>query len=212
MSTKATRAAKTVARYRSLLDTVVLPRGKDLPLREVQFDDLQVWSTSLSVEGSVRFASKGLSASRVRQAYQLVGAVLKFAVKAKHLSANPADGVELPRLPEAEQRYLTPGQLHRLALASGSQYRGRRGRGHGSGAYTAQRPRFLFVFCNIDYGSNRSLTGRHVHELGPKVPTPDAFITKPASSSIRTRIATPRNSDGRNRLQLPDCRPVATKP
>jgi site-specific recombinase XerC len=96
MSTKATRAAKTVARYRSLLDTVVLPLGKDVPLREVQFDDLQVWSTSLSVEGSVRFASKGLSASRVRQAYQLVGAILKFAVKAKHLSANPADGVELP--------------------------------------------------------------------------------------------------------------------
>jgi integrase len=45
--------------------------------------------------------------------------VLKFSVKAKHLSANPADGVELPRLPEAEQRYLTHEQLHRLALASG---------------------------------------------------------------------------------------------
>jgi site-specific recombinase XerC len=119
MSTKATRAAKTVARYRSLLDTVVLPRGKDVPLREVQFDDLQVWSTSLSVEGSVRFASKGLSASRVRQAYQLVGAVLKFAVKAKHLPASPADGVELPRLPEAEQRYLTHEQLHQVAVAAG---------------------------------------------------------------------------------------------
>jgi site-specific recombinase XerC len=61
----------------------------------------------------------GLSASRVRQAHQLVGAVLKFAVKAKHLPASPADGVELPRLPEAEQRYLTHEQLHQVAVAAG---------------------------------------------------------------------------------------------
>lgn len=119
ISTKSTRAPKTVAGYRSLLDTVVLPRWKDVPLREVQFDDLQVWISGLSVDGSVRFEGNGLSASRVRQAHQLVGAVLKFAVKAKHLPVNPADGIELPRLPEFEQRYLTHEQLHRLAVASG---------------------------------------------------------------------------------------------
>ena len=67
----------------------------------------------------MRFEGKGLSASRVRQAHQLVGAVLKFAVKAKHLNANPADGLELPRLPEVEQRYLTHEQVHRVAVASG---------------------------------------------------------------------------------------------
>jgi hypothetical protein len=61
---------------------------EDVPLRDVRFDDLQV------------------------------GAVLKFAVKAKHLAVNPADGIELPRLPEAEQRYLTHEQLHRVAVAS----------------------------------------------------------------------------------------------
>jgi integrase len=98
---------------------VVLPHWKDIPLRDVRFDDLQVWITGLSVDGSVRFEGKGLSASRVRQAHQLVGAVLKFAVKAKHLPANTADGLDLPRLPEAEQRYLTHEQLHRVAVASG---------------------------------------------------------------------------------------------
>lgn len=118
LSTKATRAPKTVAGYRSLLDTVVLPRWRDVPLRDVRFDDLQVWITSLSVEGSARFEGKGLSASRVRQAHQLVGAVLKFAVKA-NLPANPADGLDLPRLPETEQRYLTHEELHRIAVASG---------------------------------------------------------------------------------------------
>jgi integrase len=119
LSTKAPRAPKTVAGYRSILDTVVLPRWRDVPLRDMRFDELQVWITGLSVDGSVRFEGKGLSASRVRQAHQLVGAVLKFAVKAKHLPANPADGAELPRLPESEQRYLTHEQLHRVAVAAG---------------------------------------------------------------------------------------------
>lgn len=118
-TTKANRSPKTVAGYRSLLDTVVLPRWKDIALRDIRFDELQVWISSLSIDGSVRFDGKGLSASRVRQAHQLIGAVLKFAVKAKHLAANPVDGIELPRLPEIEQRYLTHEQLHRVAVASG---------------------------------------------------------------------------------------------
>lgn len=119
ISTKATRAPKTVAGYRSILDTIVLPRWSEVPLRDVRYDDLQVWIARLSADGSVRFEGKGLSASRVRQTHQLVGAVFKFAVRAKHLPANPAEGVELPRLPESEQRYLTHDQLHRVAVASG---------------------------------------------------------------------------------------------
>lgn len=119
IATKGTRAAKTVAGYRSLLDTVVLPRWENVPLRDMRFDDIQVWISCLSVDGSARFEGKGLSASRVRQAHQLVGAVLKFAVKAKHLPMNPAEGVELPRLPETKQRYLTHEQLHRLSVACG---------------------------------------------------------------------------------------------
>lgn len=119
IATKAVRAPKTVAGYRSLLDTVVLPRWKDVALRDIKFEDLQVWIAGLSVDGSVRFEGKGLSASRVRQAHQLVGAVLRFTVKVKHLPANPAEGVELPSIPETEQRYLTHEQLHRVAMAAG---------------------------------------------------------------------------------------------
>jgi integrase len=73
----------------------------------------------LSAGGSVRFEGKGLSASRVRQVHQLIGAVLKFAVRSKYLPANPAEGIDLPRLPETEQRYLTHEQLQRVAVASG---------------------------------------------------------------------------------------------
>jgi integrase len=118
-ATKATRAPKTVAGYRSILDTIVLPRWRDISLRDVRYDDLQVWVTGLSVDGSVRFEGNGLSASRVRQAHQLVGAVLKFAVKARHLSVSPAEEMDLPPLPQIDQRYLTHEQLHRVAVASG---------------------------------------------------------------------------------------------
>jgi integrase len=71
------------------------------------------------LNGSTRFEGKGLSASRVIQAHKVVSQVLKYAVRAKHLPTNPADGVELPRTHEAERRYLTHEQLHRLAVASG---------------------------------------------------------------------------------------------
>lgn len=117
--TKATRAPKTVAGYRSLLDTLVLPHWRDVPLREVAFEDLQQWVTGLSVDGSVKREGKGLSASRVIQAHQVVSQVLRYAVRAKHLPASPADGIELPRKAETEQRYLTHEQLHRLAVAAG---------------------------------------------------------------------------------------------
>ncbi len=119
IATKATRAPKTVAGYRSLLDVLVLPRWGDVPLRDVTFEGLQQWVSGLSVRGSTRFEGKGLSASRVIQAHQVVSQVLRYAVKAKHLPANPAEGIELPRKPEVEQRYLTHEQLHRLAVASG---------------------------------------------------------------------------------------------
>jgi integrase len=119
IQTKATRAPKTVAGYRSLLDVVVLPRWRDVPFRDVTFEDLQQWVSGLSVNGSTRFEGKGLSASRVIQAHQVVSQVLRYAVKAKHLPANPADSIELPHKHEVEQRYLTHEQLHRLAVASG---------------------------------------------------------------------------------------------
>ena len=40
MSTKATRSPKTVAGYRSILDTIVLPQWRDIPLQDVRYDDL----------------------------------------------------------------------------------------------------------------------------------------------------------------------------
>lgn len=117
--TKATRAPKTVAGYRSLLDTVVLPRWSDVALRDVTFEDYQEWITGLSVNGSTKRPGKGLSASRVIQAHQVADQVIRYAIKAKHLTVSPIADVELPAKIDTEQRYLTHELLHRLAVAAG---------------------------------------------------------------------------------------------
>ena len=122
IATKAARKPKTVAGYRSLLDTVILPRWADAPLGAIRYDDMQAWISGLSVDGSTRFAGRGLSPSRVIQTHQVVGSVLRFAVKARYIASNPAEDVELPEKLEVDQRFLTHEQAHRLAVACG-QYR-----------------------------------------------------------------------------------------
>lgn len=118
-TTKKLRKPKTVGGYRSLLDTLVLPRWKAIPLRDIEFEDIQEWVVTLSESGSVRFEGRGLSASRVTQAYQVLSQVLKFAVKAKRLPVNPAEDIELPTVTQSEKVYLTHVQVLRLGMAAG---------------------------------------------------------------------------------------------
>ncbi|MGW5388287.1 tyrosine-type recombinase/integrase [Nocardia sp. NPDC003963] len=117
--TKKFRKPKTVAGYRSLLDTLVLPQWGSTPLRDIDFEDIQDWVVNLSESGSARFKGQGLSASRVIQAYQVLGQVLRFAVKSKRLASNPAVDIELPSMMAGERRYLTHLEVMRLGLAAG---------------------------------------------------------------------------------------------
>nr|WP_169813056.1 site-specific integrase [Nocardia niwae] len=118
-ATKKFRKPKTVAGYRSLLDTIVIPRWGAVPLRDIEFEDIQEWVVNLSVSGSSRFEGRGLSASRVIQSYQVLSQVLKFAIKAKRLPVNPAEDIDLPSMLAGERRYLTHVEVMRLALAAG---------------------------------------------------------------------------------------------
>lgn len=147
IETKAHRKPKTVAGYRSLLDTVILPKWKDVELRAIAFDELQVWTSGLSAAGgSSRFEKRGLSASRVIQAHQVVSAVLKFAVKSRFIAVNPAEGIELPDKTETEQRYLSHEAAHRLAVACGP-YR---------------TLTFVLTFCGLRFGEAVALRVKDV--------------------------------------------------
>jgi integrase len=121
MLTKAHRKPKTLAGYRSILDTLVLPRWADTTMKAITYGELSAWLASLSVDGSQ--AGTGLSASRVVQTHQLIGAVFKYAVKAGLASKNVAAEIErrhdLPKNGESERHYLTHRQLLDLARETG---------------------------------------------------------------------------------------------
>ncbi|MGW5311609.1 tyrosine-type recombinase/integrase [Nocardia thailandica] len=118
-ATKQLRKPKTVAGYRSLLDTLVLPRWGEVALIDIEYEDIQAWVTGLSVAGGVRFEGKGLSASRVIQAFQVLDQVLRFAIRSKRLAVNPAAEIEKPTKTVAEKQFLSHRQVLELAMASG---------------------------------------------------------------------------------------------
>lgn len=117
----AQRKPKTLAGYRSIMDTLVLPRWGDSPMKTITYGDLSAWIAGLSVNGSQ--VGTALSASRIRQTHQLIGAVYKFAVKAglasKNIAAEISPRHDLPETPETEQHYLTHTQLLDFASETG---------------------------------------------------------------------------------------------
>ncbi|GAB3239975.1 tyrosine-type recombinase/integrase [Mycolicibacterium hippocampi] len=115
--TGAQRKPKTIAGYRSILDTLVLPRWGDVPMKEITYPQISAWFAGLSVNGAQ--SGKPLSASRIRQTHQLMGAVFKYAVKAglatKNVVAEIDTREELPSESVREMQYLNHRQLLDLA-------------------------------------------------------------------------------------------------
>lgn len=112
-TSKAHRKPKTVAGYRGLLDTLVLPRWGATPVKDIDYQSLSRWLGELSVNGSQR--GKPLSASRIRQTHQLIGAILKYAQRSGMVTKNVAADVErkhdLPAEHGRTQHALTHAQL-----------------------------------------------------------------------------------------------------
>ncbi|MGE5763396.1 MAG: site-specific integrase [Mycobacterium leprae] len=102
----------THATYGIPLRRQVLPRWQQVPLSRVMHADVVAWIAAVR--------ATGLSASRTRAAHRVLSRILDLAVRDGRLPKNPAVGVDLPRLPKAERRYLTHGQLVALADACGS--------------------------------------------------------------------------------------------
>lgn len=129
----ANRQPKTVASYRGLLDVVILPKWRDVRLRDITHQGLQDWVTWLATDPAARQQPKlakdengddqieqtGLSAARVIHSYQVVRQVLAYAVRSKYLAVNVADNVELPRKPQSKDTVLTHDQVSQLAAESG---------------------------------------------------------------------------------------------
>ncbi len=88
----------------SLRDNHVLPRWRDVPMNQIEHNDLQIWVNELS---------KKMSASSTRLCFYQLSAGMKAAVP-KVLDVSPCFGIKLPTLPSAPERYLTFDEVDAL--------------------------------------------------------------------------------------------------
>jgi len=100
---------KTAAGYRSLLVSRVLPTFGAVPLRRITPAMVRAWVADM--------ADEGLSASRQRQARQVLHAALDQAITDGLIGRNPTDKVKVAATRSREHRYLTAEQVAVLAVA-----------------------------------------------------------------------------------------------
>jgi integrase len=106
---------KTFEGYKSLLRVHLVPRFGSMPLQRIDPGAVDKWVQDLSLSGQ--------SASRIRQAHQLLSMILKAAVRARMISFNAAEGTPLPRILPRQPRFLTSEQVDLLAAETPDQYR-----------------------------------------------------------------------------------------
>ncbi|MEE6295704.1 tyrosine-type recombinase/integrase [Georgenia wangjunii] len=133
--------ASTRARNESILARHVLPRWGTVRLADVAHEDVQAWVSDVS--------ASGLAGGTVRKVAGVLAGVLSLAVKSRRLAVNPARDVELPRQSLTRRRYLTAGQVERLADAAG-----------GSGDVV-----LVLAYCGLRIGELAALRIRHVDML-----------------------------------------------
>lgn len=97
-------------RYAGIVRTHVAPKWGPLPISAVTHAEVQRWCSRLAKEHSPSTAVK---------AHRVLSLALGLAVRDGRLARNPAAGVRLPRIPEADRRYLSHAQVRRLAIAAG---------------------------------------------------------------------------------------------
>ena len=99
-------------RYEGIIRTHIRPRWAPVRLSDVSHADVQRWVTGLDV-----------APASVRKVHRVLSMMLAWAVADDRLARNPADKISLPRVAQAEKRFLTHRQVHELADACGPEYR-----------------------------------------------------------------------------------------
>jgi integrase len=92
----------------SYLRTHILPVFGDDPLAAIDWPACQAWVNDLAARRAP---------ATVAKAAQIMGKVMKAAVRARVVPYNPMAEVALPRIEESEDVYLTPAQVRDLADA-----------------------------------------------------------------------------------------------
>jgi len=98
----------TRVRDESYLRSHILPAFRDRPLVTIDYSDCQAWVNELSTRRAP---------ATVVKAAQILGKILKTAVRAKRIPHNPMAEVSLPTVTDPEDVYLTPAQVETFADA-----------------------------------------------------------------------------------------------
>lgn len=105
----------TRARDESLLRNHVLPTFGRVPIGQITPQMVQSWMVDLAGQRKPR---------TVRECYRLLSSALKAAVGANLISHSPCSApTGLPRVERKKERFLSPAQVHSLALAIDTAYR-----------------------------------------------------------------------------------------
>lgn len=105
-----TRATDT-----SYMRNHVAPGFGGTPLARIRPLEVQEWVNGL--------AAKGLAPKTVRECYRLMAATMRAAVDARLIVESPCRGINLPRTPRQEQRFLTAEEVESLADSVDAHYR-----------------------------------------------------------------------------------------
>lgn len=97
---------KTQATYRSLINSRINPVLGDRELSSLRPITVAEWVAAMK--------TKGLSASRIRQAYRVLSQLMASAVDNGLISQTPCRGIRLPRMPQTEPHILTPLEASRI--------------------------------------------------------------------------------------------------
>ncbi|WP_416963473.1 tyrosine-type recombinase/integrase [Streptomyces sp. Agncl-13] len=97
---------KTQASYRSLINSLINPALGDRELSSLRPITVTEWVAQMR--------TRGLSPSRIRQAYRVLSQVMASAVDNDLIAQTPCRGVRLPRMPQTEPHILTPLEASRV--------------------------------------------------------------------------------------------------
>lgn len=100
---------RTRAEYRGVVRNDITPTLGAIPLELVGRDDIARWVESLRADGA--------AGKTIANKHGLLSASLNAAVRAGHISANPAAGVRLPRTERQEMRFLSHDEFATLLAA-----------------------------------------------------------------------------------------------
>jgi len=100
---------KTIASYRSLLDSRILPTFGARSISNIPPESIDAWVADMRADG--------LSPSRIRQAFVVLNAILELAVRHGRIGRNPARGTDLPAIRRKEAPYLDPATVDAIVAA-----------------------------------------------------------------------------------------------